>query len=520
MGTKYSSNASSGYNSTPPADDGTVSEANKVKYSTIKTKLADPIKTLADTINSELATHFDNGPNNYTTSQTLAAANYNQVNQVSGSGVTLSLTAATTLTAGWYTDIVSTDTTNSVSLSRLSASDTINETSSDITILPLQQLRVIVNAAATGFLVSESARRTKKHQVGEETQLISKSLWTAEGAAVASAADCNIWGVTDGNTVHITGTTTIADWGTAPQAGAWMRVIFDGALTLTYNATTNDIEGGADVVIAAGDSCIVYANSALAYQVFNISRNTNAEFTIASATTTSLGTSPSDNVLISGTTTITGLGTAAAGVRKNVRFSGVLTLTYNATSLILPGAVSITTAANDTGTAISLGSGNWIFTDYCRASGLPMKATFTTGTAVNATGTTVNITGLPTGITRLHLIFSGVSIDALDDVIIQLGDSGGIETTGYESNSAATTYFNVAPSLAAAEFSSGIITLILTGTNTWIVHGALKHNTTTVTHTVGSKTLTATLDRVRITTPPVTAQFDAGTINVAYDRVS
>lgn len=160
MGTKYSSNASSGYNATPPADDGTVSEANKVKYSTIKTKLADPIKTLADTINSELATHFDNGPNNYTVNQTLAASNYNQVNQVSGSGVTLSLTAATTLTAGWYTDIFSTDTTNSVTLARLAAADTINGVSSDITIFPLQALRVIVNAAATGFLTSTTERHS------------------------------------------------------------------------------------------------------------------------------------------------------------------------------------------------------------------------------------------------------------------------------------------------------------------------------------------------------------------------
>lgn len=158
MGTKYSSNSSSGYNATPPPDDGTVSEANKVKYSTIKTKLADPIKTLADTINSELATHFDNGPNNYTTSQTLGTAHYNQINQVSGSGVTLSLTAATTLAAGWYTDIVSTDTTNSVTLARLAAADTINGVSSDVTILPLQALRIVVNSAATGFLISTTDR--------------------------------------------------------------------------------------------------------------------------------------------------------------------------------------------------------------------------------------------------------------------------------------------------------------------------------------------------------------------------
>lgn len=39
--------ALSGYNSSPPVDDGTVEAANQVKWSTIKTKLTDPIRTLA-----------------------------------------------------------------------------------------------------------------------------------------------------------------------------------------------------------------------------------------------------------------------------------------------------------------------------------------------------------------------------------------------------------------------------------------------------------------------------------------
>lgn len=87
-----------------------------------------------------------------------------------------------------------------------------------------------------------------------------KSIWTAEGAAVASANDCNIW-TTDGNTVHVTGTTTIADWGTAPQAGAWKWVIFDDALQLTYHATTNKLNtNAANYTTVAGDRALVYAD--------------------------------------------------------------------------------------------------------------------------------------------------------------------------------------------------------------------------------------------------------------------
>lgn len=91
---------------------------------------------------------------------------------------------------------------------------------------------------------------------------------------------------------------------------------------------------------------------------------------VASATTANIGAAASENVRITGTTTITGLGTAAAGTKRRVRFAGALTLTHNATSLILPGAANITTAANDCAFFVSLGSGNWICTEYQRASGV------------------------------------------------------------------------------------------------------------------------------------------------------
>lgn len=274
MGTKYSSNSASGYNATPPADDGTVSEANKGKWSTIKTKLADPVKDLADTINSELVTHFDNGPVAYTANQTLGTGHYGQYVQVSGSGVTLTLTDANTLGAGWNCEIVSTDTTNTVTIDRATASNTINETTANISLLPLQTVKAVVNAAATGFLVKSDRRTNKTNRVGEDIiqsgtfTMSAKSLWLAEGAAVASAADCDIWSGGDGNTVHVTGTTTITDWGTAPQAGATMMVIFDGALQLTYNATTNKLNtGGSNYTTEANDRAFVYADTTTSFIV-------------------------------------------------------------------------------------------------------------------------------------------------------------------------------------------------------------------------------------------------------------
>ena len=101
----------------------------------------------------------------------------------------------------------------------------------------------------------------------------------------------------------------------------------------------------------------------------SVVRYTMASDTIASATTTDLGTKESQYLTVSGTTTITGLGTISAGITKYVTFSGALILTHNATSLILPGAANITTAAGDTGRFLSLGSGNWKCLSFNLASG-------------------------------------------------------------------------------------------------------------------------------------------------------
>lgn len=97
--------------------------------------------------------------------------------------------------------------------------------------------------------------------------------------------------------------------------------------------------------------------------------------TISSAATVDIGATTSNVIAVSGTTTITALGTIAAGARRTVRFLGSLLLTHNAASLILPGNASITTAANDTAEFLSLGGGNWICLDYTyRLSGKPFDA--------------------------------------------------------------------------------------------------------------------------------------------------
>ena len=91
---------------------------------------------------------------------------------------------------------------------------------------------------------------------------------------------------------------------------------------------------------------------------------------VAAAATTNIGTATGEFVVVTGSGgPITALGTAAAGVLRFVRFTGAPTLTYNATSLILPGAANITVAAGDFAVFVSLGSGNWQCAAYTELSG-------------------------------------------------------------------------------------------------------------------------------------------------------
>ena len=102
----------------------------------------------------------------------------------------------------------------------------------------------------------------------------------SEAAAVASAATTDIWATT-GNTRHITGTVTITSFGTAPRVGAWRKVIFDAALTLTDGANLN-LPGAANIITAADDFAFVYAETTTLFKVMYFKEDGTAVVVAAS----------------------------------------------------------------------------------------------------------------------------------------------------------------------------------------------------------------------------------------------
>ena len=94
-----------------------------------------------------------------------------------------------------------------------------------------------------------------------------------------------------------------------------------------------------------------------------------AQTTLIAASTTDLGTVPTHNVGITGTTTVTSFGSSASvqWPLYLVQFSGVMQITESA-ALLTPNDVNITTAVGDTAWALYLGSGNWQIIQYSPAA--------------------------------------------------------------------------------------------------------------------------------------------------------
>jgi hypothetical protein len=107
------------------------------------------------------------------------------------------------------------------------------------------------------------------------------------------------------------------------------------------------------------------------------------ESDVASAATCDIGSAASLKVQITGTTTITSFGTVHHCLRL-LRFAGALTLTNNATSLVLPTGANIVTAAGDCAIATSDASGNWRVREYQRADGTPLAGGGLSADAVTA----------------------------------------------------------------------------------------------------------------------------------------
>ena len=402
-----------------------------------------------------------------------------------------------------------------------------------------------------------------------------------------------------GNAVVFTGssaaTLNLPAIATVPSGAGWMiRNAGTAALTIDPSGAET-INGAATLVLQAGQSAFVFDGGAAwegiiagattigAALLAALNSATVADLAsgapvdIASAATTDIGAATSPNVRVTGTTAITSLGTAPAGVRRFVSFAAALTLTHNATSLILPGAANITTAAGDTAVARSLGSGNWVIESYARASGAALSGVLpglitgsgltietasllgrydagtgaiqriplsNTAAAISlginrgteqatTSGVQIDFTSIPAGVRRITLNLNAVSTNGSGRLLLQIG-AGSVDTSGYSSNAGSIGTGGGSTASSGAITSGfvlqgytnnptqnaiGSITLTNISGNTWICSGILADGIALISVSVfgGVKSLSGVLDRVRLTNVGGTDAFDAGSINIMWE---
>jgi hypothetical protein len=158
---------------------------------------------------------------------------------------------------------------------------------------------------------------------------------------------------------------------------------------------------------------------------------------------------------------------------------------------------------------------------------------FVSGTAVASTsGTSIDFTSIPSWVKRITVSCQGVSTNGTSLGLFQLRTSGGAETSGYVgygiqqiSNSSGLRSYTegfafgngTASTAASTRNGVGVFTL-LTG-NTWAFQGQWADTTgnSVIVQAAGTKSLSAALTGVRITTVNGTDTFDAGTINILYE---
>ena len=204
--------------------------------------------------------------------------------------------------------------------------------------------------------------------------------------------------------------------------------------------------------------------------------------------------------------------TADATGNLNIQSGGSTVVAVTSAGVAVTGTLSATGAI--TGSSTVAGSTGILY---------PL----TSGTSVASTsGTSIDFTGIPSWVKRITLMFDEVSLSGTSGFLVQLGDAGGIETTGYTStvlsDSGGTStnstagFVLVNAGASAGAVWRGALTLSLRTTNTFIGTASITRDNG-AQYSSGRKALSDTITQLRLTTINGTDTFDAGSVNILYE---
>ncbi len=335
--------------------------------------------------------------------------------------------------------------------------------------------------------------------------------------------------------VSATSFTLVGDQTTVFHVGRRLKTTNTGGAV--YSQITASAYGALTTVTVVNDSGTLDSGlSAVSYGLLS-ANNTSAPkiagITVAAHATTMNPWGADIATLSGGAVTFTDIADAAFVGQEVLLVMNAAHVWTDGAVFDVQGGANYTAAAGDmlllTATAVDA-----FDVTIFKANGTAVIASssITLGTAQASTsGTSIDFTGIPSGTKRVTINLVGVSTNGSSHVRFQLGDAGGIETSGYLGGSlyfGGTNEAGGTNPTAGFEVADGAATFVLHGTITftlenaatftWSAAGLFATSSTNFGYVIpGSKSLSAELDRVRITTAGGADTFDAGAINITYE---